>query len=81
MSLASNNLLKTIYKGQNPNDKSQRMAVVQEINGTKAKVMFYGEEETSQKYYQTVYGVSVSVGTTVILEKINGNFIITKRVR
>lgn len=81
MSLNSSELLKTIYKGVNPEEKTKRLATVISVDLTKGRqVRFYGEEFPTEKFYKVAFGVSAAVGNTVIMEKINGNYIITGRV-
>lgn len=80
MSLASNNLLKTIYKGQNPNDKPTRLATV--ISGNSSTgfiVQFNGEEQPTQKRYKKYRDTTLALGDKVIMNKINGTYIITGR--
>lgn len=80
MGLASNQLLKTIYKGQNPNDKQKRLAQIVEVQGSTARVKFYGEENASEKFYTRVGTVSLTVGQSVFMEKISGTYVIMGRV-
>lgn len=83
MSLASNSLLKTIYKGQNPNDKQKRLAKLVEYNSNprSMRVQFYGEEVASQKFYRINANVDLGgSNATFVLEKINGTYIVTGRI-
>lgn len=79
MSLASNDLLKTL-KNEEQN-KETRMAVVTEYVSSKgARVRFYGETESSQMYYKKTSSASFSTGDTVILQRVNNSYIITGRI-
>lgn len=85
MSLASNKLLKTIYTNENPNEKQTRIGIIKERinfgNHSRYSVQFYGEEEYTAKYYDTVYlDRLLSEGQKVILTKMNGTYIITGRL-
>lgn len=81
MSLASNNLLKTIYKGNEPNEKQVRMGtVIRAGAGRSCYVQFYGEEEPSQIAYQYMSDMSVNVGNRVILTKLNGTYVVIGRI-
>ena len=81
MSLASNQLLKTIYKGQNPNEKQVRLArYLDKGPSNTIKVQFFGEDEPSNINYKTFYGFSTpNINSTVVMEKINGTSVATGR--
>lgn len=75
MSLASNNLLKTINSGQSQNDKEVRLATVIELSSGNLKVQFYGEEEASSKVYKRLNNSTARVGSTVMMQKVNGTYV------
>lgn len=80
MSLASNKLLKTIYTNENPNDKTTRLATVVSGNSSLGfTVQFYGEEQPTQKRYKKYRDLSIGIGDKIVMNKINGTYIITGR--
>ena len=80
MSIASNKLLKAIQTTQQP-ENTVRLAKVNRTVGSSTYVQFYGETEPSQMPFKKTSDVgAVSVGTTVIMTKINNSYIITGRI-
>lgn len=80
MSLKSNQLLKTIKKGTEDKTPETRLAIIKAVSGSTYKVQFYGEEETSQKYYQKLSSASISATRPVLMQKVNGTYIIMGNV-
>lgn len=85
MSLLSNNLLKTIYTNENPNDKNTRLGIITGSksvgNHSRYSVRFYGEEAGTEKYYEAVkFDTYLSTNNKVVLTKMNGTYIITGRL-
>lgn len=76
MSLKSNNLLRTIQKGTQDNSSDVRMATIKSSSGGKYIVRFYGEEEDSQKAYMKMTSASINASKPVLMQKINGTYII-----
>lgn len=80
MSLKSNNLLRTIQKATEDNEPNVRLAMVKQTVSGKYRVQFYGESETSQKAYMKLRDVSIRTTTPVIMQKINGTYVIIGNV-
>ena len=80
MSLKSNNLLRTIQSNANDNEPNTRLAMVKQTVQGKYTVQFYGESETSQKTYMKLRDVSIRTNTPVMMQKINGTYVIIGNV-
>lgn len=76
MSLKSNELLRTIQKGTQDNSPNVRMATITSVSNNKYKVRFYGEDADSQKAYMKISGSSLSTSRPVLMQKVNGTYII-----
>ena len=80
MSLKSNDFLRTIQKTSNNNEPDVRLATItQQISG-KYKVQFYGEDAATEKTYMKIRGVSVITNKPVVMQKINGTYVIMGNV-
>lgn len=80
MSLKSNQLLKTIQKNTSNNEPNVRLAMVKQTISGKYKVQFYGEDEPSQKTYMKLRDVSIRTNTPVMMQKVNGTYVIIGNV-
>ena len=80
MSIKSNNLLRTIQKATKINEPNVRLAMVKQTVSGKYKVKFYGESETSQKTYMKLRDVNIRTSTPVMMQKINGTYVIIGNV-
>lgn len=76
MSLKSNELLRTIKKGTEDNTPQVRLATIKQLVSGKYKVQFYGEEEISQKTYMKMSNVTVNTSKPVLMQKVNGTYVI-----
>lgn len=76
MSLKSNKLLKTIKKNANDNSPDVRMAMIKSSSGGKYTVRFYGEDVDSQKAYMKMSSASINTSKPVLMQKVNGTYII-----
>ena len=81
MSLKSNKLLRTIQKNANDNEANTRLATIRyDSVNRKYVIRFYGEEADSQKTYKMLSSVSINVSKPVLLQKINGTYVIMGNV-
>lgn len=80
MNLNSNKLLATIKKSNGSSTPSSRMAKVTQISGGSVYLTFYGEEEQSSKPYKRLSSYTPAVGDTVLLQNVNGSYLITGKV-
>lgn len=80
MSLKSNELLRTIQKNSNDNEPTVRLAMIKSTVSGKYKVQFYGEDDTSQKAYMKLRDASIRTNTPVMMQKINGTYVIIGNV-
>jgi len=76
MSLKSNELLRTIKKSTEDNTPQVRLAIIKQLVSGKYKVQFYGEEEISQKTYMKMSNVTVNTAKPVLMQKVNGTYVI-----
>lgn len=76
MSLKSNDLLRTIQKNANDNESNVRLATVKSVTSGKYKVRFYGEDADSQKGYLKMTSASINTSKPVLMQKINGTYIV-----
>lgn len=76
MSLKSNELLRTIKKSTEDNTPQVRLATIKQLVSGKYKVQFYGEEEISQKTYMKMSNVTVNTSKPVLMQKVNGTYVI-----
>lgn len=76
MSLKSNDLLRTIQKNTNDNEPNVRMATIKQAVSGKYKVRFYGEDADSQKAYMKMSSASINTSKPVLMQKINGTYIV-----
>lgn len=76
MSLKSNDLLKTIKKGTEDNEQQFRLATIKQTVSGKYKVQFYGEEEPTQKAYMKLRDVNLRTTSPVLMQKVNGTYVI-----
>ena len=76
MSLKSNELLRTIKKSTEDNTPQVRLATIKQLVSGKYKVQFYGEEEISQKTYMKMSNVTVNTAKPVLMQKVNGTYVI-----
>lgn len=79
MSLLSNLLYKQIAQAQPQQEKGSRMATVTSTTGG-IFIQFYGEDTPSQKPFKRLGSYSPTVGDTVVLQNINGSYVITGKV-
>ena len=80
MNLNSNKLFKTIIKSNGSSTQPSRMAIVTEIIGDAVYLTFYGEEEQSIKPYKRLSSYTPNLGDTVLLQKVNGSYLITGNI-
>ena len=80
MSLLSNALYNQIADAGETQDKANRMATVSSINGGNVYIQFYGESSPSLKPFKRLGSYSPTVGDTVVLQNINGSYVITGKV-
>lgn len=76
MSLKSNQLLKTIQKSTSSDEPQVRMATIKQVVSGKYTVQFYGEEETTQKAYMRMTNAPVNTSKPVLMQKVNGTYVI-----
>ena len=76
MSLKSNVLLRTIKKSTEDNTPQVRLATLKQLVSGKYKVQFYGEEEVSQKTYMKMSNATVNTSKPVLMQKVNGTYVI-----
>ena len=76
MSLKSNELLKTIKKSTEDDSSNVRMATIKSVSSGKYTVRFYGEDADSQKAYMKMTSASINTSKPVLMQKINGTYII-----
>ena len=76
MSLKSNELMKTIQKNTENDNQNMRLATIVEQVSGKYRVRFYGESENSQKTYMKLRDVNIRTTTPVLMQKVNGTYII-----
>lgn len=76
MSLKSNELLRTIKKSTEDNTPQVRLAIIKQLVSGKYTVQFYGEEEVSQKTYMKMSNVTVNTAKPVLMQKVNGTYVI-----
>ena len=76
MSLKSNELLRTIKKSTEDNTPQVRLATLKQLVSGKYKVQFYGEEEVSQKTYMKMSNATVNTSKPVLMQKVNGTYVI-----
>ena len=76
MSLKSNELMRTIQKGTQEDTPNVRMATIKSLVSGKYTVRFYGEDADSQKAYMKMSGVTITSAKPVLMQKINGTYII-----
>lgn len=76
MSLKSNELLRTIKKSTEDNTPQVRLATIKQLVSGKYKVQFYGEEEISQKTYMKMSNATVNTSKPVLMQKVNGTYVI-----
>lgn len=76
MSLKSNQLLKTIKKSTSNDEPQVRMATIKQVVSGKYKVQFFGEAETTEKAYMKMSSASIVTTKPVLMQKINGTYII-----
>lgn len=76
MSLKSNKLLKTIKKGTEDNSPQIRLATLSSAVSGKYYVQFYGEDTPSQKPYKLMRGVSIQYNQPLLMQKVNGTYVI-----
>lgn len=81
MSLKSNELLRTIKKGTEDKSPQVRLATLTSVSAGKYYVQFYGEDTPSQKPYKLMRGVTLSYSTPVLMQKINGTYVIMGNVQ
>lgn len=79
MSIQSNQLYNEITQAGQTNEKSTRMATVTSTSGG-IFIQFYGEDTPSQKPFKRLNSYTARVGDVVLVQKINGSYIITGKV-
>lgn len=81
MSIKSNELLRTIQKNANNNDSNIRLATIKGNPSTgKYLVRFYGEDADSQKAYMKMTNASINASKPVLMQKVNGTYVIMGNV-
>ena len=76
MSLKSNDLLKTIKKGTEDNSPQIRLAKLSSVSGGKYYVQFYGEDTPSAKPYMRMRDANLQYDKPLIMQKVNGTYVI-----
>lgn len=76
MSLKSNQLLRTIQKNSNDSGPETRLAMLSRVSSGKYYVTFYGEEEESKKPYKKLNNVNIGYNQPLLMQKINGTYVI-----
>lgn len=76
MSLKSNELLRTIQKSTNDPGPDTRLATLTRTTAGKYYVQFYGEDEESKKPYKKLYNVNIQYNQPLLMQKINGTYVI-----
>ena len=79
MSLLSDSLYDEISKAGQIDEKKTRMATVSSVTGG-LFIQFYGESTPSLKPFKRLGSYSPTVGDTVIVQNINGSYIVTGKV-
>lgn len=80
MSLLSNALYNQISQASESKDPSTRLARVTSSNGSGVFLQFYGDDTASQKPFKRLDSYTPSSGDTVLVQQINGSFVITGKV-
>ena len=76
MSLKSNELLRTIKKGTEDNTPQVRLATIKQLVSGKYRVQFYGEESTTEKAYMKMSSATINTSKPVLMQKVNGTYVI-----
>lgn len=76
MGLKSNELLRTIKKGTGDNTPQVRLATIKQLVAGKYRVQFYGEESTTEKAYMKMTNTSINTSKPVLMQKVNGTYVI-----
>ena len=79
MSLLSDSLYDEITKAGQADEKKTKMATVSSITGG-LFIQFYGESTPSLKPFKRLGSYTPAVGDTVIVQNINGSYIVTGKV-
>lgn len=79
MSIQSNQLYNEIAQAGQTNEKSVRMATVTSITGG-VFIRFFGEDTASQKPFKRLSSYTARVNDVVLVQKINGSYVITGKV-
>lgn len=80
MSLLSNALYKQISQAGEQEEKTNRMATISSIENDNVYIQFYGESSPSLKPFKRLDSYTPTVGDTVVLQNINGSYVITGKV-
>ena len=80
MSLKSNDLLRTIQKTSINDEPNIRLATITSQVSGKYKVRFYGEDAATEKAYMKIRGSSLVTNKPVMMQKINGTYVIIGNV-
>lgn len=80
MSLLSNSLYKQISQAGEQEEKTNRMATISSIDNDNVYIQFYGESSPSLKPFKRLDSYTPTVGDTVVLQNINGSYVITGKV-
>lgn len=76
MGLKSNQLLRTIKKSTEDNTPQVRLATIKQLVAGKYRVQFYGEESTTEKAYMKMTNASINTSKPVLMQKVNGTYVI-----
>lgn len=76
MGLKSNELLRTIKKSTEDNTPQVRLATIKQLVAGKYRVQFYGEESTTEKAYMKMTNATINTSKPVLMQKVNGTYVI-----
>ena len=80
MSIASNELLRTLNGAREERRADNKLAMVSAVDANGVYVTFYGEDSMSQMPYKRVSSCEPEVGDIVIMQKVGTSYIITGKV-
>lgn len=80
MSLISNLLYKQIAQAGTTESSESKLAVVKSSSSAGVILQFYGEDTASSKPYKRLGSYSPTNGDVVMVQKINGSYVITGKV-
>lgn len=80
MSLISNILYKQIAQAGATDSGESKLAIVKSSSGSGVMLQFYGEDSQSSKPYKRLSSYTPVSGDVVMVQKINGSYVITGKV-